>query len=422
MTTLIIGGGWSGLAAAITLCQQGKPVHLIESAKQLGGRARNVQWQDQTIDNGQHLMIGAYDQLLAMMTLIGIDNNAVFNRYPIDLTILDTEFPPLNLSANGILPWPLSLAWNLVNSAGVKGLIQVSRLQSSIPKLLSDPDISVGDWLVQTKQSQRLIKQLWEPMCLATLNTPIDHASAHLLAKVLQDSLGKSKSEADLLIPKLPLGDLFPKMAMQYIEQHGGKISLQTRVEKIIIQQNEVQAITTQDGQTLSADHIIVALSPSQSADLISPLIKVHKPAEYPICTVYLQYSADTRLSSAMFGLSGTISQWIFDRSEQTPGLMAVVISGPGPHEILKKEQLIAKVCQEIHQLLPQMPATVENSFVIREKRATFACTVNIEQSRPQCETSIEGLYLAGDFVTNAYPATLEGTIRNGVNCAKQLL
>lgn len=422
MTTLIIGGGWSGLAAAITLCQQGKAVHLIESAKQLGGRARNVQWQGQDIDNGQHLMVGAYDRLLAMMQLIGIDNDAVFNRYPIDITILDTKFSPLNLSTKGMLPWPLSLAWNLVNSAGIKGLIQVARLQSSIPKLLKNHDISVSDWLVQTKQSIRLIKQLWEPMCLATLNTPIDHASAHLLAKVLQDSLGKSQSEADLLIPKQPLGDLFPKIAAQYIEQHGGKISLQTRVEKIITRQNKVQSITTQDGQTLSADHIIIALSPSQTADLLSPIIELDKPIEYPICTVYLQYSADTRLPSAMFGLSGTISQWIFDRSEQTAGLMAIVISAPGQHEKLSKQQLAAQVCQEIHQLLPYMPATAKDSFVIREKRATFACTVNIEQSRPQCATAIEGLYLAGDFVANAYPATLEGAIRNGENSAQQLL
>ena len=422
MTTVIIGGGWRGLAAAITLTQQGHSVHLIESAKQLGGRARNVQWQDQTIDNGQHLMIGAYDRMLSMMQLIGINTNEVFHRYPIDITIIDTEFSPLHLSASGWLPWPLSLAWNLFNSAGLKGFIQVARLQSSIPKLLAQQDISVSDWLAQTKQSTRLIRQLWEPMCLAALNTPIDHASAHLLAKVLQDSLGKSKSDADLLIPKCPLGDLFPQKAAEYIEQHGGKVSLRTRADTILVQDNKVQGIMTHDGQTIAADQLIVALSPSQTSDLLTPLIKLNKPAEYPICTVYLQYPTDTRLPSPMLGLSGTISQWIFDRSEQSAGLMAVVISAPGDHEALNKNQLVEKVCQEIHQLLPTMPVMAEYSFVIREKRATFACTVDIEQARLQCKTSITGLYLAGDFVAYAYPATLEGTIRNGENCARQIL
>ncbi|RKZ95029.1 MAG: FAD-dependent oxidoreductase, partial [Gammaproteobacteria bacterium] len=209
MTTLIIGGGWSGLAAAITLSQQGHPVHLIESAKKLGGRARNVDWQDHTIDNGQHMMIGAYQQMLEIMQLIGISPNEVFHRLPIDITIQDNQFQPLHLSAKSWLPWPLSLAWNLIKSVGLSGFYQVAWLQSHIPKLLSKKDITVSEWLLKTNQSQRLIRQLWEPLCLATLNTPIDQASAHVLAKVLQDSLGKNKAAADLLIPKQALGDLF---------------------------------------------------------------------------------------------------------------------------------------------------------------------------------------------------------------------
>ena len=113
MAIVIIGGGWSGLAAAVTLTQQGHTVQLIESAKQLGGRARNVQWQGQTVDNGQHLMIGAYDRMLAMMSHIGIDEKAVFNRFPMDIELLHKAYSPLVLSAKSRLPWPLSLAWNL---------------------------------------------------------------------------------------------------------------------------------------------------------------------------------------------------------------------------------------------------------------------------------------------------------------------
>ncbi|NQZ53862.1 MAG: FAD-dependent oxidoreductase [Piscirickettsiaceae bacterium] len=421
-TTLIIGGGWSGLAAAITLIQQGHKVHLIESAKQLGGRARNVGWQGQTIDNGQHLMIGAYDHMLAIMRSIGINPTEAFHRQSIDITIYDTDYPPLNLSAKGKLPWPLSLAWNLIRSAGFSGLLQVSRLQANIPKVLSGNDITVSDWLLKTRQSDRLIKQLWEPLCLATLNTPIDHASAHTLAKVLQDSLGQHKSAADLLIPQQALGDLFPNVAAEYIKRHGGQISLQTRVQGLIVQQGKVTGINIQDGKIITADSIIIATNPSQSAKLLKSHITIDKPIEYPICTVYLQYPIDIRLPAPMLGMSGTVSQWLFDRSEQSPGLIAVVISAPGKHEKLSSNELIQQVCKEIRQVLPDLPATVEKGFVIREKRATFACTVNIENQRPKCETTIKGLWLAGDFVANSYPSTLEGAIRNGKNAAQQLL
>jgi len=422
MTTLIIGGGWSGLAAGVSLTQQGHTVHLIESAKQLGGRARNVSWQDQTIDNGQHLMIGAYDHMLTMMHVVGLSPDEVFNRYPMDITLYDTQYPPLNLSANSFLPWPLSLAWNLIRSAGFFGFYSVAKLQASIPKLLSHDDISVKEWLDLTNQPARLVLQLWEPLCLATLNTPIDHASAHLMATVLQDSLGKGKDAADTLIPRLPLADVFPHAAAKYIEQAGGSISLKTRAKQLILEKNKVSGIITQDGNTLSADNIIVATSPSQSAALLTDHITIKHADEYPICTVYLQYSIGTRLAKPMIGMTGTISQWIFDRSEQTPGLMAVVISAPGEHETLSNEQLVKKVCLEVHHLFPELPSFTNNSLVIREKRATFACTVGIEKNRPTSQTNIKGLYLAGDYIANAYPATLEGAIRNGERCAQLLL
>lgn len=422
MTTLIIGGGWSGLAAAITCVQQGHSVHLLESAKQLGGRARNVSWGEHTIDNGQHLMIGAYDRMLAMMSSIGIELDDAFQRQAMDITVYDTEYPPLRLSSKSFLPWPLSLAWNLAMSAGVSGLKQIVQLQADIPKLLTKNDITVSLWLLNTKQSGRLIKQLWEPLCLATLNTPIKEASAHLLATVLRDSLGKGKTAADLLIPRQPLGNLFPQAAARYIQQYDGKISLQTSVKELIVATDKVAGVITRDGTKIQTDRVIVATSLSQNNKLLSSHINYHLPAEYPICTVYLHYPENTRLSAPMLGMSGTISQWLFDRSAQTPGLMAVVISAPGKHEKMAKDELIKLVSEEIHQLFPAMPKQADRGFVVREKRATFACAVDIEKQRPQHQTDITGLWLAGDYVANNYPATLEGAIRNGESCANVLL
>ncbi len=422
MTILIIGGGWSGLAAAVTLVQQGHSVHLIESAKQLGGRARNVSWHDHVIDNGQHLMIGAYQQMLDMMALVGISAEVAFDRYPIDITLYDTLFPPLILSAKNWLPWPLSLAWSLITSTGLTGFYQVAKLQAHSKKLLSGNDMSVSDWLLLTKQSERLIKQLWVPLCLATLNTPITEASAHRLATVLHESLGRGKSAADSLIPRIPLGDVFPIAAANYITQHGGKISLQTRAKKLLVQDNKIQGIICQNGHEIFASKLIVATSPRHSAALLAPHLTLIKPIEYPISTVYLRYPAPITLPSPMIGMTGTVSQWVFDRSAQSPGLIAVVISAPGEHEQLSKAELVSLVSKELHNMLPSLPEQASDSLVIREKHATFACTVNIEQERPLSETTINGLWLAGDFVANGYPATLEGAVRNGKHCAELLL
>ena len=412
--TLIIGGGWSGLAAAVTLAQQSCRVHLLESAKQLGGRARDVQWQGRTIDNGQHLMIGAYHHVLNIINVVGLNEHDIFNRIPLNITLHDPHYHPLTLSSNSPLPFSLALAWHLMCSTGLGGVYHVIRLQASIPSLLNQPDISVKTWLHNTKQSTRLITQLWEPLCLASLNTPIDMASAHCMATVLQDSIGKGCTASDLLIPKVPLARLFPDAAAEYIKHHHGEISLQSRVQQLIIEENTIKGVLLKSGTTLLSEKVIITTSPSQAVQLLKKDSPINSPPEYPICTVYLQYPSQIRLRSPMLGMTGTISQWIFDRSDQTPGLMAIVISSHGQHDDMTNDQLIQHVSQEAHQLFPELPPRSNTSLVIREKRATFACTVNSKQTRPTSKTNIKGLWLAGDYITNNYPATLEGAVRNG--------
>ncbi len=51
----IVGGGLAGLAAATELSSHGVKVTVFETAPQLGGRARSVDWKGLSLDNGQHI-------------------------------------------------------------------------------------------------------------------------------------------------------------------------------------------------------------------------------------------------------------------------------------------------------------------------------------------------------------------------------
>jgi len=422
MTTLVIGGGWSGLAAAVTLIEQGHAVHLVESAKQFGGRARNVTWQGKMIDNGQHIMIGAYTHMMAMMHLLGVDTGQAFDRLPIDISIHHPKYSTLQLSGKSRLPWPWSLAWNLLKSAGLNNLKSLVVLQKDIPRLLANKDITVLEWLLNANQPQRLIDQLWQPLCLATLNTEVHKASAQVLAIVLRDSLGQDEPTADLLIPTQPLGSIFPQAAAEFIRQRGGKLSRQTRIADIVIEEGQISGAITTSGQFLDSENIIIATGPDQTAQLLTAHLRFPRPSQTPITTVYLQYPTHYRLPKPLLGMTGTMSHWLFDRSQQHPGMIAVVISAAGPHDKMAKEALVRHVCGEVHQLLPNFPEKADEGFVIREKRATFECTVDNHKNRPACRTQIPGLWLTGDYIMNDYPATLEGAIRNGEHCAKLLL
>jgi len=422
MTTLVVGGGWSGLATAVRLTQQGETVHLLEASKQLGGRARNVSWQGLNVDNGQHLMIGAYQHTLDILNTVGAKESDFFQRKPLQLAIHHPHHPSLHVNAGQVLPWPVSVAWRLWKDNGFTVFKQVSRLLVASHRLKTAPhDLAVKAWLEQQKQSTRLIEQLWEPLCLAMLNTPIVSASAKTFSRVLTETF-KTRQNTDLLIPTKALGDSFPLHAAAFIHRHGGKISLQTRVKKLNVQQGVVRGLYTDDDTLIAANKVVIATSPNSSQALLVPHIAFADPGSYPIATVYLLYPTLITLPEPIMGLAGTTSQWLFDRQELKPGLVAVVISGPGEHERLDKAALAERVAQELKQFLPQLPARPNDSLIIREKRATFACNVDIERQRPNNRTEIAGLWLAGDYVSNGYPATLEGAIINGVETARQLI
>ncbi|WP_084002916.1 hydroxysqualene dehydroxylase HpnE [Methylophaga muralis] len=422
MSPIIIGGGWSGLAAAVRLAEAGKNPILFEAAKQLGGRARTVKWQNIEIDNGQHLMIGAYQQMLDLLHRVGIEENQVFQRKSLDLQILDPHFQPLHLKAHALLAWPLAMLPKLYSSLGWRDLLNFW----SLVRQLNSPDkthnLTVSQWCNATGQSSRLISQLWTPLCLAIMNTPINQASANVFAATLSDSLLSKRHSADLLIPKKPLGDVLPEPCKEFILKHGGDIKIQTRIEKIVIDAGKVTGIVTADDDFIATENIIVALAPNALHKLLAEQLNLSKVTEYPITTLYLQYPSQVRLHHPIIGLSNRLSQWIFDRSEQSPGLIAIVISGPGAHESFTKQQLIDEVIVDLKKVLPYLPDTYLAAHLIREKRATFSCGVVENSQRPSCKTAIQGLWIAGDYAENPYPATLESAVMNGYRAAENIL
>ena len=83
----VVGGGWAGCAAAVTLAGAGLPVTMFEQAKTLGGRARRVVVDGIALDNGQHVLLGAYRQTLALIDVVHPSDPAGrwFHRLPLTL-------------------------------------------------------------------------------------------------------------------------------------------------------------------------------------------------------------------------------------------------------------------------------------------------------------------------------------------------
>lgn len=430
---VIIGAGWAGLSAAVKLTQQGYKVTVFESAKQAGGRARGVSFNNLDVDNGQHLLIGAYTECLGLMNTVGINIDTALKRLPLLLRVIGKTNLILQSPA---LPAPLHLLYALVTAKGlnIKDKIAAIRFGLSLKKYNYhfNQDISVEELFSQTKQTTILIKQLWEPLCLATMNTPIEIASANIFMRVFKDAFTNKTKDADSLLPTTDLSNLLPNAAVKYIESKGGKVHVKSRVDNIEIIENKVTSVTAKinnEIQNIKTSQVIIAVAPQNINKLISDTPALNNISEninemtyQPIVTVYLQYPENIQLTQAMIGLSNTLSQWIFDRGSfcQQKGLISVVISAIGDHMAMDDAKLTQTVHDEISVLFTKQPALID-SFVIREKRATFACTVNINNIRPNNRSPVEGLYLAGDYTDTGYPATLEGAVRSGIAAAEQI-
>lgn len=413
--TAIIGAGYAGMAAAVELASRGVASDVFEASRTLGGRARGVAIDGLALDNGAHILVGAYRETLRLMHLVGAPVDALW-RQPLQL-----DFPGQFRLRAPNLPAPWHLGWALATARGLTWPERFAaarfmhRLKAMRFRLPIDSTVAT----LLEQQPTTLRRLLWGPLCLAALNTPTTEASAQVFAHVLRDSLAARRDASDLLLPRQDLSALLPEPAARWIEARGGTVRRGQRIGRIHLRD---------DCYHLDAhgpyDQVIVAVAPQHVARLIGGLPRLTFVTEalaafrwQPIVTCYLRYPADVRLPGPMIGVDRGVAQWLFDRGTLCgqPGVIAAVVSGHGRHDELDADALAATIDGDIRRILPDLPPPAWHR-VVAEKRATFACTPGLK--RPWVETPLPGLLLAGDYIDGDYPATLEGAVRSGVAAA----
>ena len=418
-TVAVIGGGWAGLSAAAEANAQGHRVTLFEMAPQLGGRARAVSLGDAIADNGQHILIGAYSQTLALMSNLGVDAPQVLRRTPLRLVAPDgrglvlPRGPTSVAFVRGVLArrgWTLGERFALLR---VAGMWAVARFQCD------------GQWSVARLTQglpERVRQDLIEPLCVAALNTPSQEASAAVFLRILRDALFASPGSADLLLPLRDLSALVPEPARRALVIAGANLQLGHRIGEITPNGKAWQV----DGQPF--DGVIIACTSTEAARLMQTVAPswaktaaaIHHE---PIVTVYAQ-SEGTRLPEPMLCLregEDAPAQFVFDRGQLggREGTLAFVISGAKPWVERGIEATIQAVLGQAGAALAgHLASPLTDPRAITERRATFRCTPGLQ--RPPARIA-HGLIAAGDYVDGPYPATLEGAVRSGNFAARAL-
>jgi hydroxysqualene dehydroxylase len=412
----VVGGGWAGIAAAVHATAAGHRVTLFEMASQLGGRARRVDHDGVAFD-GQHILIGAYRDTLALMRLVGAEPDSLLLRQP--LALLDPAGHGLRLPPGAAVPafvravlglrdWPLGERWQLLTAA----------LRWRLAGFAADPTFSVAD--LTRHLPARARQTLVEPLCVAALNTPATRASAQVFLRVLRDALFSGPGAADLLLPRVPLSALLPEPAAQWLAAAGAELRCATRVGTVAA----CGQGWSLDGEVF--DGVVLACTANEAARLaraLAPAWAARAAAfDYePIVTVYL-HCPGSRLAQPMTALAASPTmpaQFAFDlgaiaRGGPREGLFAFVVSGAREWTERGLQATTAAVLQQAHAAFAPgtWQAPLRAVRTLAERRATFLCVPGLQ--RPST-TIAAGVAAAGDYIDGPYPATLEGAVRSGL-------
>jgi squalene-associated FAD-dependent desaturase len=425
MKVAVIGAGYAGMAAAVTLADHGIPVTVFEAARLPGGRARRVEAHGLALDNGLHILIGAYCETLRLIERVNPSGECALLRLPLDW-IIHGRF---RLCAAD-LPAPLHLVVGMLRASGVTlaerfaALWFMARMRFHRFELARD--MTVDALLDRFRQGPRMRSVLWHPLCVAALNTPPQCASARVFLRVLGDTLGAGRDACSLMLARTDLSALFPEPAASYIEARGGSMRLACRVTAIDPCEDGFNV--TAGGHLEACTHVICALPPHQVNAFLIGISALAETADsierlefQPIYSVYLHYPHGVRLPSPMLGFDSALVHWAFDREALCGqvGVIGAVISAEGQHQQLTQDELARAVHDELERRIGPLPQPSWMQ-VIAEKRATFACTPGLQ--RPSQRTPLRGFLLAGDYTASEYPATLETAVRSGISAANEVL
>jgi squalene-associated FAD-dependent desaturase len=443
----IIGGGWAGLAAAVAAAQAGQQVTVYEAARSLGGRARGVAVDAPgapgtpdlpslpgapalRLDNGQHILIGAYTDTLRLLRLVGVNPEAALLRLPLALRFPDGSglaLPDLPAPWDALLGIARTRGWSLIDKLCLLRTAAAWQWRGFV----CAPGTSVAQLCVGL--TQRLKDEFIEPLCISALNTPAAAACGTVFLRVLQDAMFGPRGGSNLLLPRVDLGALWPEAAAHWLAERGHRVLTGQRVQHLHPartgsgwQLDLAPAKLPAPAQPPVFDRVILATAPSDAARLVRqtattlPQPQANALHAWANCanalryeaitTVYAQASAPlppgTPPMQALRASAAHPAQFVFDRGQLggPPGLLAFVISASQGQRHALQTQVIA-------QAQVQLGWHVSPVQTITEKRATFACTPGLQRPGPQLAP---GLLACGDYIAGPYPATLEGAARSG--------
>lgn len=435
----VIGGGFAGLAAGVSLADRGHEVIVLEAKRRLGGRAYSFRdaATGAVVDNGQHAMMGCYAHTLAFLDRIGAADRVVRQR---DLRVeMRGAYRGAATVAAVPAPAPLHVAGALLRYRHLTPLERASALAAGLRVLAMrrrrDPFLAratVADLLAKLGQSPNACRAFWNPVAVSTCNEIPDRAAAAPFVEVIALAFFGTRADSQFVFARVGLSDLYTGLAQERIAIRGGRVEIGAQASALELDDERVAAVRLRDGRRIAVDACIVTSPPDATHALLPRAVAERAPWRHlpalgssPIVSVHLWYDRPI-LGTDFAGLIGTTTQFAFDRTRMcgTPvegdgSQVSAVISAAHDEESWDGERVAAVVESDLRAVFPAArDARVLRAVTVKEKHATISCTPEAERLRPGAETPLDNLFLAGDWTATGLPPTIEGAVLSGDRAA----
>jgi squalene-associated FAD-dependent desaturase len=430
----VVGGGLAGLAAGCALADAGLRVTLFERRPYLGGRASSYEHPGtgEVVDNCQHVLLGCCTNLIDFYKRLGVSEKI---RWFDELTFIEPGGQASRM-APSFLPAPMHNmpAFLRAKMLSLRDKLAIARGMAEMSRgLPEDSDESFLSWLKRNKQTEQAIERFWKTVLVSALNEDLDRMSVRYAAQVFRESFMKSAAAGRMGLPSIPLSDLYGSAA-EYIRARGGQVLLRSAVTAIGPKQNSVGVFSNSgeqqfDSAVVAAPFQTVAglLPADASAAPIKQQLKYFEGS--PITGIHLWFDREiTALPHAVL-LDRTI-QWMFHKSKfhetrENAGAgsyVELVVSASKSLVQKSREEILELATRELAEFFPVVKeAKVLKAAVIKEIYATYAILPGLDKHRPEAKTQWPNIFLAGDWTSTGWPATMEGAVRSGYMAAEAL-
>jgi squalene-associated FAD-dependent desaturase len=435
---VVVGAGVAGLAAADALTRDGASVTVLERRPLVGGRAYSYLHPalDEMVDS-QHVLVGCCTNLIEFCDAAGLaekirwyDRQTFLQPASAGMPTTASEIAP------GALPAPMQYAGSFLRASmlTLADKLSVARgLQELLPGYPATDGESVASWYRRTRQTAGAIRHFWDPVLIATLNDSAENCSLKYAGKVFHELFLRSSGGGRLGIPTVPLSEFYAAGAAM-VERNGGKLQLRAGVERIVHQPDGRWALQTAEGEVI-ADDVILALPFEQTQRLLAAmsgltgtgeevradlLHRIGRFLHAPFISILLWYDRQIcDLDHAW--LLDTNIQWFFHKSRirrypaERGSYVELVIAGSRTDLPKSRAELLQPAIEELQRFFPEARrARLVKSGILKEARATFSVTPGLDAHRPDQQTGLPGLFLAGDWTRTEWPSTMEGAARSG--------